>query len=71
MALPSTTRQLVFHLPAVLAAIALMIFPIQMLFFVLDKVIHRFSFFVIFVFELVFYTLFWFTTLLPLKFVLW
>jgi hypothetical protein len=44
LALPSTTRQLVFHLPAVLAAIALMIFPIQMLFFVLDKVIHRFSF---------------------------
>jgi hypothetical protein len=48
LALPSTTRQLVFHLPAVLSAILLMIFPIQMLFFVLDKVSQ---FFGIFVFE--------------------
>jgi hypothetical protein len=45
LALPSTTRQLVFHLPAVLAAILLMVFPIQMLFFVLDKVSHLPSYF--------------------------
>ena len=38
VALPATNRRLVRHVPAVLATLFLLLFPIQMLFFILGKV---------------------------------